>query len=107
MSSDEVLKSVVAETGYDADELLARANGPECKADLRARTKEAKDLGLCGVPTYLVFRRKVGDKEWKSFGDLVWGQDEFPVVEDLIAGVSVEGTAEVATRGRGVSSSKL
>lgn len=106
MSSDDVVKSVVAEAGYNADDVMARANGAEAKADLRARTKEAKDNGLCGVPTYRVFRRKIGDGEhqWKLSGDLVWGQDEFPVVEDLIAGWDGEGIAAVDATGR---SSKL
>ena len=109
MSSDDVVKSVITEAGYDGDDVLRRANGPECKAELRARTKEAKDSGLCGVPTYRVFRRRVGEGEdaWKLFGDLVWGQDEVPVVEDLIAGWDGKGVAEVGTESKSNRPSKL
>lgn len=109
MSSDEVLKRVITEAGYDGDDILKRANGAEPKAELRARTKEAKDNGLCGVPTYRVFRRKAGEGEdaWKLFGDLVWGQDELPVVEDLIAGWDGKGVADVDAGNRNDRSSRL
>jgi 2-hydroxychromene-2-carboxylate isomerase len=88
MSSDEVLSSAIAEAGYDAKSIMAKANSPEIKQDLRARTKEAKDTGICGVPSYRIFRRRVGqqDQDWKLVSDIIWGQDESAVVEDLIAG---------------------
>lgn len=88
MSSDVVIQSVVAEAGYDADSILSKANSPEIKQDLRARTKEAKDTGICGVPSYRVFRRKIGqgDHDWRLASDIVWGQDETVVVEDSISG---------------------
>lgn len=88
MSSDKVLHSVIAEAGYDADDILAKANSADIKQDLRARTKEAKDTGICGVPSYRVFRRKIGqgDGDWRLVGDIIWGQDETAVVEDLISG---------------------
>ena len=108
MSSDDVVRSVITEVGYNGDDILARANGAEAKAELRARTREAKESGLCGVPTYRVLRRRVGEGEdaWKRFGDIVWGQDEIPVVEDLIAGWNGKGIAEVET-GRHNRSSRL
>ena len=102
MSSDEVLHQVISEAGYDASDILKRANEPKYKNELRARTKEAKDVGLCGVPSYRVFRRKVsqpGDEGWRQIGDVVWGQDESAVVEDLIAGW--EGDS-IARSGRGL-----
>ncbi len=88
MSSDRVLHSVIAEAGYDADSIMAKANSPEIKQDLRARTKEAKDTGICGVPSYRVFRRRIGqgDQDWRLASDIIWGQDETVVVEDLISG---------------------
>jgi 2-hydroxychromene-2-carboxylate isomerase len=88
MSSDEVLSSAIAEAGYDAKSIMAKANSPEIKQDLRVRTKEAKDTGICGVPSYRIFRRRVGqqDQDWKLVSDIIWGQDESAVVEDLIAG---------------------
>ena len=77
---------MIAEGGYDARCILARANESEFKNELRARTKDAKEQGLCGVPSYRVFRKGVKEEAWKQVGDVVWGQDELAVVEDLIAG---------------------
>lgn len=99
MSSDEVLKQVISETQYNADEIMQRANSDEIKKQLRACTKEAKDVGLCGVPSYRVFKRSSGGREWKSAGDIVWGQDELAVVEDLIAGWDGSGFADVGGGG--------
>jgi 2-hydroxychromene-2-carboxylate isomerase len=100
MASDEILQQVITEAGYDGASVLVQANSPTIKADLRARTKEAQDTGICGVPTYRVFRRKKDEIEWKQTGDLVWGQDELAVVEDLIAGWDGSGVAEIARDGR-------
>ncbi|KXT11651.1 hypothetical protein AC579_7039 [Pseudocercospora musae] len=95
MSKDEVLSAVLSEAGHDAKSIVKKANSQKIKADLRARTQEAKDTGICGVPTYRVFRRKFREQEWKQTGDLVWGQDELNVVEDLIAGWDGSGIASV------------
>ncbi|KIV99761.1 uncharacterized protein PV09_08567 [Verruconis gallopava] len=100
MKDDNILRKVITEAGYDADAILAKANSPDTKADLRARTKEAKELGICGVPTYRVFRRKRGESTWKQQGDLVWGQDETSVVEDLIAGWDGSSIAKVENSSR-------
>ncbi len=97
MSSDEVLHQVIAEAGYNAHEILTRANEPKYKNELRARTREAKEVGFCGVPSYRVFRRKAGQKreeDWEQVGDIVWGQDESAAVEDLIAGWSGQEVAK-------------
>jgi 2-hydroxychromene-2-carboxylate isomerase len=95
MSSDAVLHAVIAEAGYDADAVMAKANSQEIKQDLRTRTKEAKDTGICGVPSYRIFRRKIGqgEQDWKLASDIVWGQDETVVVEDLISGWDGQGRA--------------
>lgn len=97
MSSDSTLIEVLTEAGYDGLALLKRSNESDIKSKLRESTKEAKDSGICGVPTYRVFRRKVGEGEedWKQAGDFVWGQDELNVVEDLISGWDGEGVARV------------
>ena len=96
MSSDEILRNVISEAGYDGADVLSRANSPETKKGLRARTLEAKGAGLCGVPSYRVFQRNAGSKDqWKQVGDMVWGQDEISVVEDLIAGSDDNAKASV------------
>lgn len=96
MSSDEVLKQVIADTGADSDAVMAKANSQHYKTELRNRTAEAVNAGICGVPTYRVFRRSHGEQEWKQTGDMVWGQDELAVVEDLIAGWDGSGVATIA-----------
>ena len=109
VSSDEALKSVISAAGYNGDKMLARANEADIKAELRARTQEAKKVGLCGVPSYRVFRRKSGEGEdgWKLFGDMVWGQDELAVVEDLIVGWHGDGVAEISRGAKGNGNSRL
>ncbi|KAF2850279.1 thioredoxin-like protein [Plenodomus tracheiphilus IPT5] len=95
MADETVLRSVLDQAGYNGADLIARANAPAVKNTLRELTAEAKDLGICGVPTYRVLRQsEQGD--WKLAGGLVWGQDELGVVEDLIAGWDAESSKEVA-----------
>lgn len=89
VADESVLQSVLDEAGFNGADLIARANSPAIKERLRALTAEAKELGLCGAPTYRVLRRQQ-DGEFKPVGGLVWGQDEINVVEDLIAGWSPE-----------------
>ncbi|KAK4553701.1 hypothetical protein LTR86_009199 [Recurvomyces mirabilis] len=93
MSSDEVVQKVIDEAGFDGRKILAQANSDQYKKALRALTQEATQIGLCGVPSYRVLRRSSG-QSWEQAGDLVWGQDELAVVEDLISGAS---DSEVAT----------
>ena len=109
MSSDDILRDLITEAGYDGSDILARANEADVKTDLRARTKQAKDVGICGVPSYRVFRRKAGqgEQDWQLFGDIVWGQDELAVVEDLIAGWNGEANADVGKDANSNSRSKL
>jgi 2-hydroxychromene-2-carboxylate isomerase len=95
MSDDSVLEQVIADAGFDGKKILTQANSPEVKADLRARTKAAKDTGICGVPTYRVFRRRKGEQEWQQHGDLVWGQDELTTVEDYISGWDGKSVAKI------------
>lgn len=106
MSSDDVLSKVITEAGYDASSILARANSDEYKKALRAHTQEAKQIGLCGVPSYRIFRKRDG-QDWRQVGDIVWGQDEMAVVEDLIAGWNGERVADVPQFVDAKSRSKL
>lgn len=92
MAKADVLRQAIDEAGYDGSNILRQANEPKYKAELRARTQEAKDIGICGVPSYRVFR-KGGGGAWKQQGDIVWGQDLIGDVEDYIAGWEVESDA--------------
>lgn len=95
MGNDKVLSEVIDEAGYSRRDILAQANESKIKAELRERTKEAKDTGINGVPSYRVFRRRVGDGSWKQQGDIVWGQDLLADVEDYIAGWNGTSTARI------------
>lgn len=109
VASDKVLSDIINEAGYGGDRILARANAAEFKSRLREQTKDARKQGLCGVPSYRIFRRRRGqdDGDWSQIGDLVWGQDELDVVEDLIAGWDGQTIARVEDRGKGSSASRL
>ena len=96
MSNDDVLRQVIDEARDDGSSVLQRANEPKCKADLRSRTQEAKDTGICGVPSYRVFRRS-GGGAWRLQGDIVWGQDLITDVEDYIAGWGVASEREASS----------
>ncbi|KAF1840316.1 thioredoxin-like protein [Cucurbitaria berberidis CBS 394.84] len=95
VSEESVLAEVLDKGGYNGADLIAKSNTPAIKTKLRELTAEAKDKGICGVPTYRVLRDD-GGGEWKLAGGLVWGQDEIGVVEDLIAGWEPERSNELA-----------
>lgn len=100
MANDDILSKVISDAGYSGPRVLQQANEQNCKADLRARTAEAKTVGINGVPSYRVFRRKQaqGDGEWKQIGDIVWGQDLITDVEDYIAGWDGVTTGDAGAR---------
>jgi 2-hydroxychromene-2-carboxylate isomerase len=54
LSDPAAVRDVAVTAGYEGDELLARAQDPAVKADLRLRTERAVALGVRGVPTVLV-----------------------------------------------------
>jgi 2-hydroxychromene-2-carboxylate isomerase len=54
MDDVEVVKAALAESGLDADRLLARAQSDEVKARLIAKTEAAVGRGLFGIPTFFV-----------------------------------------------------
>ncbi len=75
----EALGGVLQRAGFDARELLARAESPAIKDALRAHTEAARVAGACGVPSMLV---SVAD----TAPQLVWGQDRLATVASLLAG---------------------
>lgn len=95
-----MLVDVLTKGGFDGADLIAKANAPEVKAKLRELTAEAKEKGICGVPTYRVLRQDASGS-WKNVGGLVWGQDETNVIEDLIAGWDPESSNAVAEPRKG------
>jgi len=59
--------------GFSIDEILALANSPDVKAQLRSTTDEALERGVFGAPTCFV-----GDQ-------MFFGQDRLDFVEEALA----------------------
>ncbi len=107
MADDKVLSQVIDNAGSSGSKILAQANEPKIKTELRERTKEAKDTGINGVPSYRIFRRRVGESSWKQHGDIVWGQDLIADVEDYIAGWDGSSVAKIGTDEAAAVTSRL
>jgi 2-hydroxychromene-2-carboxylate isomerase len=90
VANEAVLSQLLSTAGFDAVKLLKKSSTQRVRDTLRANTQEAKDIGLCGVPSYRVYHRTPQGR--KANGGVVWGQDESNVVLDLIAGWD-EGTS--------------
>lgn len=75
-----VLARALADVGLDADGVLARAESPEIKDELRRRTDEAVARGVFGVPTLFV-----GEA-------LFWGQDRMDMALEAL-GFRIEAPA--------------
>jgi 2-hydroxychromene-2-carboxylate isomerase len=69
-SEERTMRAVLTSAGYDAGAILARLDGK--KEELRQRTDEAIALGIFGAPAFYVE------------GELFWGQDRIPFVEEAI-----------------------
>ena len=65
ISDPEVVRSLLAGAGLDADAALAKAQSPELEERLDRETRDAIERGVFGVPSYFV-----GDR-------LFWGNDRF------------------------------
>ena len=73
LSQPAEVRTVLASAGFDADELLARADSAEVRDRLRAATEAAVARGVFGAPTFFV-----GDDMW-------FGQDRLDWVEAAAA----------------------
>ena len=67
--------AVLNEAGMKGEELVAAAESAVVKARLRENTQRAEQLGLFGVPTYVVEGTTV-----------VWGQDHLDTLLDILSG---------------------
>jgi 2-hydroxychromene-2-carboxylate isomerase len=70
----DTVARVLDAAGLDGRALVEAAGSPEGKERLRAQTEEAIAAGVFGVPTIRVD------------GDLFWGLDAFPDVDDFLTG---------------------
>lgn len=99
MSDEKVLAQTLSVAGFNASELLAKASAQSVKDTLRANTQQAKDTGICGVPSYRVSHMTSDGRRVE--GGITWGQDESNVVKDLIAGWDAEKDNVLANVGTG------
>lgn len=72
----EQVTEVLVTVGLDPADVLARAAAPEVKARLRANTDAAIAAGVFGVPTMI------------ADGELFWGFDAFPNLDQFLAGAA-------------------
>lgn len=70
----EVLEAVAAGLGMDPEATLALAQDPAAKERLKANTDEALRRGVFGAPTFFI-----GDA-------MFWGNDRFPLMEEVLSG---------------------
>ena len=74
VSDAAVVEAVANEIGLPGAALVAQAQTPDIKRQLRSQTDEAIGRGVFGVPSMIV-----GD-------ELFWGYDDFPYLELFLAG---------------------
>lgn len=74
VSEPAVVAAVADAAGLDGRRIVAQANEPEAKARLRRQTDEAIAIGVFGVPSMVVGQ------------EVFWGYDDFPYLEDYVAG---------------------
>jgi 2-hydroxychromene-2-carboxylate isomerase len=72
MSDPAVVTTVLQQAGFDAEKMLALANDPAVKDDLKAATQEAVARGVFGAPTFFVG------------GEMFWGQDRLDFVKEAL-----------------------
>jgi 2-hydroxychromene-2-carboxylate isomerase len=69
IADPEVLSRVLDTAGFDGPTLLARTQDPAIKAELRANTDRAVQIGVPGAPTFV-----------RPDGERFWGQDRLDAV---------------------------
>ena len=72
IAEDEVLAEAAHDVGLDANALLDAATGPAIAERWAANTEQAIQVGVFGVPTYVLG------------ADLYWGQDRLDFVEHAL-----------------------
>jgi 2-hydroxychromene-2-carboxylate isomerase len=72
MNDPAVVSAVLQQAGFAPDQMLALANDPAVKDDLKAATQEAVARGVFGAPTFFVG------------GEMFWGQDRLDFVKEAL-----------------------
>jgi 2-hydroxychromene-2-carboxylate isomerase len=95
VADESILVQLLNDGGYDGPDLMRRARQADVKTRLRELTAQAKEYGICGVPSYRILTQ-AKTAEWEPVGGIIWGQDELNVVEDVIAGWTDEDFESLA-----------
>ena len=95
VSDATVVEAVATELGLPGRMLVAQAQTPEIKSQLRMQTDEAIGKGVFGVPSMIV-----GE-------ELFWGYDDFPYLELFLAGKDPLDTVEWQKWSRPVRASSM
>ena len=72
MNDPAVVTAVLQRSGFEPEKMLALANDPAVKDDLKAATQEAVARGVFGAPTFFVG------------GEMFWGQDRLDFVKEAL-----------------------
>ncbi|HET8746516.1 MAG TPA: 2-hydroxychromene-2-carboxylate isomerase [Ramlibacter sp.] len=72
LNDPSVVTRVLQQAGFEPEKLLALANDPAIKDDLKAATQEAVARGVFGAPTFFVG------------GEMFWGQDRLDFVKEAL-----------------------
>lgn len=72
MNDATVVAAVLQNAGFDPQKLMALANDPVTKDNLKAKTTEAVSRGVFGAPTFFVG------------GHMFWGQDRIDFVKEAL-----------------------
>lgn len=73
LAQPAVVMDLLNGSGFDGAALLARAQEPQIKDELRAITDEAIAKSVFGAPTFIVHDRK-----------MFWGQDRLPLLQHYL-----------------------
>jgi 2-hydroxychromene-2-carboxylate isomerase len=72
LNDPAVVTQVLQGAGFEPEKMLALANDPAVKDDLKAATQEAVARGVFGAPTFFVG------------GEMYWGQDRLDFVKEAL-----------------------
>ena len=81
VSDPKVVADALTRAGFDGDALVAQAEDPAIKDELRKRTDEAIERGVFGAPTIFLD------------GELYWGQDRLHLVARELGGDALDALA--------------
>jgi len=76
VSNAEVVRQLLQENGFEAQDLFQKVQSPEVKAKLKQNTDEAIQKGVFGVPSFEVE------------GEIFWGNDRFEFLKLFLQGVN-------------------